>query len=254
LRAHFFDRLGRRCTTRTIRGTSVLVARGIRSKTAGHALFRRNPEATKSGPQRRRLHPEQGRRAIFVGAHKQPQAATASSPVEFEPIKILGIIDDEVGTPRNDGTRGSALYVVRFRLSRPPWPRWGRHFVQTRENPPSFTTQHRAKIARVEGDRVILDGTTVEEVARFHRDTVKIVLAKANDDIAEMERRSRRLAEDEAERQRQHRQAVLASDKTTMPMYLPCKNLAEEVGSGPSATAMSKKTTRVLPWPRITSA
>jgi hypothetical protein len=62
-------------------------------------------------------------------------------------------------------------------------------------------------MARVEGDRIILDGTTVEEVARFHRDTLTIVLAKVNDDIAEMGRRSRRLAEDEAERQRQHRQA-----------------------------------------------
>jgi hypothetical protein len=103
--------------------------------------------------------------------------------------------------------------VVPFRLSRPPSPQWACHFVQTWENPPSSTTQHRAKIARVEGDRIILDGTTVEEVARFHPDTLKIVLAKVNDDIAEMERRSRRLAEDEAERQRQHRQAVLDAAK-----------------------------------------
>jgi hypothetical protein len=36
-------------------------------ETAGHSLFRRNPQATKSGPERRRLHPEQGRRAIVVG-------------------------------------------------------------------------------------------------------------------------------------------------------------------------------------------
>jgi hypothetical protein len=103
--------------------------------------------------------------------------------------------------------------VLPFRLSRPPSPQWARHFVPTWENPPRSATQHRAKLARVEGDRIIVDGTTVEEVARFHRDTLKIVLAKVNDDIAEMERRSRRLAEDEAERQRQRRQAVLDAAK-----------------------------------------
>src|SRR5450755_2514068 len=32
---------------------------------AGHLLFCRNSQATKSGPKRRRLHPEQGSRAIL---------------------------------------------------------------------------------------------------------------------------------------------------------------------------------------------
>jgi pimeloyl-ACP methyl ester carboxylesterase len=31
-----------------------------------HSLFCRNPQATKSGPKRRRLHPEQGSRAILA--------------------------------------------------------------------------------------------------------------------------------------------------------------------------------------------
>src|SRR5262249_39127572 len=33
---------------------------------AGYSLFRRNPQATKSGPERCRLHPEQGRRSILA--------------------------------------------------------------------------------------------------------------------------------------------------------------------------------------------
>ena len=68
--------------------------------------------------------------------------------------------------------------------------------------------RHRPGIARVEGDRIILDGTTVEEVAEGHRKTLKVVVAKVNQDVEEWERRRRRAAEDEAERQRQHRQAV----------------------------------------------
>ena len=36
----------------------------------------------------------------------------------FAPIEIVGVITDEVGSPRNDGGRGSALYAVPIRLSR----------------------------------------------------------------------------------------------------------------------------------------
>jgi hypothetical protein len=124
------------------------------------------------------------------------------------PIKIVGIIANEVGTPRNDGTRGSALYAVPFQLSRRPSPEWADHFVQTWKNPPSYSTRHRPGIARVEGDRIILDGTTVEEVAEVHRDTLKAVVEKVNRDVEEWEQRQRRGAEEEAERQRLHRQAV----------------------------------------------
>ena len=35
-------------------------------------------------------------------------------------VKLVGIVHEGVGRPRNDGTRGSALYAVPFRLSRTP--------------------------------------------------------------------------------------------------------------------------------------
>jgi hypothetical protein len=124
------------------------------------------------------------------------------------PIKIKGIILDDIGTPRNDGTRGSALYKVPFQLSRHPSPDWARHFVQTWDNPPSYTLSHRPRIARVEGDRIILDGTTVEEVEKCHRDTLKAVIEKVNKDIAEHEARQRRVQEERAEQLRQHEQSV----------------------------------------------
>ena len=40
--------------------------------------------------------------------------------IEGDDIKIVGIITNEVTLPKNDGTRGSALYRIHFRLSSKP--------------------------------------------------------------------------------------------------------------------------------------
>ena len=131
-----------------------------------------------------------------------------SPPSGWEPIKITGIIANEIGTPRNDGTQGSALYAVPFQLSRRPSPEWADHFVQTWNHPPSCSNMHRSGIAQVVADRVVLDGTTVDEVAKVHRDTLKLVTEKVNQDIGEWHQKIQRAAETEAERLRQHKQAV----------------------------------------------
>lgn len=48
-----------------------------------------------------------------------------------EPVEIVGVIAEEVGEPRNDGTPGSAVYEVPVRLSRRPSDAWARLFVET---------------------------------------------------------------------------------------------------------------------------
>jgi hypothetical protein len=58
------------------------------------------------------------------------------------PIRLIEIVANEVGTPRNNGTPGSALYRVPIRLSRSPSAEWSRCFVETWDNPPSFSTMH----------------------------------------------------------------------------------------------------------------
>ena len=58
---------------------------------------------------------------------------------------------------------------------------------------------HRPGIARVAGDRIILDGTTIEEVEKYHRDTLIIVIQRVNELLAEHEKA--RLAHLERERQ-----------------------------------------------------
>jgi hypothetical protein len=127
------------------------------------------------------------------------------SPVEEEPIHIVGIVEEGVGQPRNDGTPGSALYRIPLRLSRRPSSTWARHFIETWNHPPRFTTMHRPGIATVSGDTIILDGSTMEELERYHVESLRHVLDKVNQDIAAYELQERARAERE-ERERRERE------------------------------------------------
>jgi hypothetical protein len=127
---------------------------------------------------------------------------------EFEPIVIVGVLTDEVGEPRNDGTRGSALYSIPFKLNRLPLSEWSRLFVSTWDHPPQWTTSHRPGIAQVHGDRIVLTRTTIEEVQKTHRHTLKVVLDKVNQEIAEFDRRRRAAEQVKADQSQQHQENV----------------------------------------------
>lgn len=74
--------------------------------------------------------------------------------------------------------------------------------------PPRFTTMHRPGIASVIGDRIILDGTTIEEVKDCHRDTLKLCVEEANIKEGEILERQRLEREREEERVKSHKQKV----------------------------------------------
>ncbi len=138
-----------------------------------------------------------------------PEVAPAISTQAIgEPIKIMRVVTEEVTQPRNDGTAGSALYKVPLQLSRTPSADWSRLFVETWNRPPQFTTMHRPGIARVVGDRVILDGTTIEEVAQYHRDTLKLVVQRVNELVIERQKEKQRQQELEQKRRQEHDAAV----------------------------------------------
>jgi hypothetical protein len=99
---------------------------------------------------------------------------------EFKDIKITRVIVEEVTEPRNDGTPGSALYSVPFALSVNPPPEWVRLFIENWNHPPRFTGMHRPGIASVHSATVTLDGTTIDEVERYHRDTLQLAIAETN--------------------------------------------------------------------------
>jgi hypothetical protein len=88
---------------------------------------------------------------------------------EFEPIRIVGIIDSEISSRRNDGTAGSALYNIPFQLSQKPPVEWADYFPRAWDHPSSWTSSHRSGMIQVVGDRIWLNGTTIEEVEIAHK-------------------------------------------------------------------------------------
>lgn len=133
------------------------------------------------------------------------RAHRADEPVDA-PIRVVGIDRDHVGIPRGDGTPGSALYLVPLLLSRTPSQVWADAFTE-RWNNSFFSSMHRPGIGSVLGNRILLDGTTVEEVADVHlasvRQTIKyaneVATAQQHRDAQAKQRRESQLEQHEAE-------------------------------------------------------
>jgi hypothetical protein len=125
-----------------------------------------------------------------------------------EPIRIIGVDEDGVTQPRNDGTAGSGLYKVPLRLNRAPSITWMRLLPAVWDHPPEFTTMHRPGIASVSGDRIILDGTTMEEVERYHAATLRKVIPEVNKRVAEQEAAERAKRERAEDDRRAHDESV----------------------------------------------
>lgn len=127
---------------------------------------------------------------------------------EDEKIKVMGIITNEVTVPKMDGTRGSALYKIPFKLSRLPSELWENLFIQLWNSPPQYTTMHRPRIASVIGDKIILDDTTIDEVKDYHRDTLLLCVNEANKRMIEIEKRNRELEQRKKSEIQSHYQGV----------------------------------------------
>jgi hypothetical protein len=147
------------------------------------------------------------------GSSHHARGVSAPQQETSGPIKIVGVIEEEVTSPRNDGTRGSALYAVPFRLSRRPSSKWANLFIENWNHPSSFTTMHRPGIARISGDKIILDGTTMDEVERYHAKTLKLALQKTNEEAEREEERERLLAEQKRKSELDHRDSVRGVSK-----------------------------------------
>lgn len=122
--------------------------------------------------------PAIGQRPAYI-TYPNARQETSHTQKQEEPIHILGIITDEVSVPRLDGTRGSALYKIPFRLSKMPSRIWQELFVNE-WNGNLFSTMHRPGIASVQGSKIVLDGTTIEEVRDYHRKSLILCVEEAN--------------------------------------------------------------------------
>ena len=83
-----------------------------------------------------------------------------------------------------------------------------RAFHRDLESSPQLFDDAPAAHCAILGDRLILEGTTVDEIEKYHQDTLKLVLETVNRDIAELEAKLRREQEKRDEQLRQHRQTV----------------------------------------------
>lgn len=127
---------------------------------------------------------------------------------EFEDIKLVDVMAAQVTRPRNDGTEGSALYSVPIRLSAAAPSAWALYFVEAWDHPSRFSTMHRPGIARVSGQIVTLAGTTLEEVEKYHRDTLTLAAGEANRQYRDMLDRDAAREAREQELADQHRAHV----------------------------------------------
>lgn len=124
--------------------------------------------------------------------------------MDDDTVRVLGIVTDKVTIPQMDGTRGSALHKIPFRLSKTPSSLWQKLFVQTWNNPPRFSTMHRPGIASVYGDEIILNGTTIEEVRDYHRETLLLCVDEANKKEKEIHEAEQRTKERDEALKKQH--------------------------------------------------
>ena len=128
-------------------------------------------------------------------------------------IKIKGILVDEVTQPTNDGSRGSTLYKIPFELNKRPSHEWIELFIHSFNRPPEFTSMHRPGIASVYGNKIYLDGTTIEEVERYHKKTLKLAVDVANKTYAEIKAKRKQQEEQERIHKEQHNKNIVDISK-----------------------------------------
>jgi len=129
---------------------------------------------------------------------------TRATAVDDGPIRIVGVDAQGITSPRNDGTRGSALYRVPILLSRAPDRVWADLMVENWNRPPRFSTMHRPGIGSVSGRTFVLDGTTIEEVEQYHLETLGHAIEATNTRYAVLTEQQRARDQAAAAAQRAH--------------------------------------------------
>ncbi|RAJ90847.1 SEFIR domain-containing protein [Larkinella arboricola] len=151
---------------------------------------------------------------IIPNRFQQRPTKTYSSEIEeYHDIKIKGIVVDEVTQPLNDGSRGSGLYKIPFELNKQPNSEWIQLFISAFDRPSEFTSMHRPGIASVNGNKIYLDGTTIEEVERYHKKTLKLAVNVANRHYSEILKQKQGEAELDQLRKVQHRKYIDEASK-----------------------------------------
>jgi hypothetical protein len=104
----------------------------------------------------------------------------------FVPVRMIEVVAAEVGAPTDDGTPEGRLYKIPIRIEPPPPDDdWRMLFLKALELP-SAATGRPVCNAQVYVHRIVLSGTTLEELESTHLTTLKDALAQANEQYAEL--------------------------------------------------------------------
>ena len=82
-------------------------------------------------------------------------------------------------------------------------------FIENWNHPPSFTTMHRPETAAVQGDRIILQRTTVDEVKQYHQKTLVLAVNETNKVISEYLKKQAEIHRRESEEKARWKQETL---------------------------------------------
>lgn len=96
-------------------------------------------------------------------------------------FKILRIVDDRIKPILSNGIPKGALCEIPFELNGTPDQKWNLFFIEYWNSPNEYTTMHRPGIATVDKNWIILNGTTVDEVKKYHKKTLLDAVSFAND-------------------------------------------------------------------------
>ena len=130
-----------------------------------------------------------------------------------EPLKLLRVDVENMGSPPGHGSADSSLYSVPILVNRPPTAEEQQLLVQYWNSPPervTFTPLHRPGRLEVSGSRLVLHNTNIDEVAEYHRRTLVGVVREVNRAIADIRAEHRRAEQAENRARAQHDQHVRA--------------------------------------------
>lgn len=156
----------------------------------------------------REVAPQLGTTSRIIKPETKNQIKETESKPKDNLIKIKGIVVNEISQPLNDGTAGSVLYKIPFELNETPNYEWGELFINAWNRPPRWTTMHRPGIASVYGNRIVLNGTTIEEVEKYHKDTLKLVVDVANQQLSQLNMQNQQKAERERKQREEHKKTI----------------------------------------------
>lgn len=127
--------------------------------------------------------------------------------VPLEPLTLEGVITEQFGAPRNDGSPDSARYEVPIKLNRAPDDIEKQLIKETWEHLPQITGIDLHGTLDIVGDTLVVRQTTIVEVKEVHTTTLPLIVNRVNTQVAQ-QRQDTADAEiakqEELERHRQH--------------------------------------------------